>query len=51
MLELEAVRLTSSWAVRPKGQLGTHGWVNGKAWNVQYIKAATAEQAIRKATK
>lgn len=49
MIELEATRLNGgTWAVRPKGQLGTCGWYP-QPWTVAYVKAATAEEAIRKA--
>jgi len=48
-MTLEAVELRDGrWAVRPVGQLGTCGWYP-KAWTVQYIKARSAEEAIRKA--
>lgn len=49
MLELEATQLNGGrWAVRPKGQLGTCGWYP-QPWTVAYVKAATADEAIRKA--
>ena len=48
--QLEATEIRpSEYAVRPKGALGTHGWIKGKPWQVQYIKANSAEQAIKKA--
>ena len=48
--QLEATEIRhSEYAVRPKGALGTHGWIKGKPWQVQYIKANSAEQAIEKA--
>lgn len=34
------------YAVRPEGCLGTCGWKDGVAWEVQYVKAATEEEAI-----
>jgi len=47
---MEAVYLRDNlWAVRPKGALGTCGWINGIAWTVQYIRAKSAEEALRKA--
>lgn len=47
---MEAVHLRDNlWAVRPKGALGACGWVEGKAWTVQYIRARSAEEALRKA--
>ena len=27
-----------TYVVRPKGALGTGGWINGKPWAVEYIK-------------
>ena len=48
--QLEAVEIgPRKYVVRPKGALGTHGWIKGKPWQVQYIKADSAEQAIEKA--
>ena len=45
--QLEATEIRHrEYAVRPKGALGTHGWIKGKAWQIQYIKAGSAEQAI-----
>lgn len=35
------------WAVRPEGQLGTIGWYP-EPWEVVYVKACSAEEAIRK---
>ena len=47
--ELEADQLSSGrWAVRPKGQLGTCGYYP-YAWTVAYVKAFTAEGAIKRA--
>lgn len=37
------------WAVRPAGCLGTCGWLNGKPWQVIYVNARTAQEALRKA--
>lgn len=48
--QMEATQISpGQYAVRPKGALGTHGWIKGKPWQVQYIKATSAEQAIEKA--
>ena len=48
--QLEATEIRhSEYAVRPKGALGTHGWIKGKPWQVQYIKADSAKQAIEMA--
>ena len=53
--ELEAIALLehtpskACWCIRPKGCLGTCGWINGKAWKAVYIKAKTPEKAILKA--
>lgn len=50
-IKLEATHLRGDqWAVRPEGQLGTCGW-RPKAWTVQYVKAACAEDAVRKASR
>lgn len=47
---LEATELRAGYfAVRPKGALGTHGWINNRPWEVQYIKAASAEKAVETA--
>jgi len=47
--ELEATHLQGrGWAVRPKGQLGTMGW-HPFPWDVVYVNAGSAEEAIRKA--
>ena len=37
-MQLTAVRLRDCWAIRPKGALGTCGWINGVPWTVQYVK-------------
>ena len=48
-MKLEATLLRNGeYAVRPQSQLGTCGWYP-KAWTVQYIKAASSQEAIRKA--
>ena len=48
--QLEATELRpGTYAVRPKNSLGTHGWINNKPWQVQYIKAGSSELAIEKA--
>jgi hypothetical protein len=46
--ELEATKLSTHWAVRPKGSLGTCGF-HPKAWQVCYVKAPNAQAAIAKA--
>ena len=39
-MEYEATHLRDdSYAVRPKGALGTCGWINGIAWTVVYVTA------------
>lgn len=48
MYELEATELCNCWAVKPKGQLGTCGFYP-VAWVVAYVKARSAEEAIKKA--
>lgn len=46
---LHATPLTRNrYAVRPAGQLGTHGWYPFP-WSVVYVMAATESEAIRKA--
>lgn len=47
---LEATQLSRCWAVSPLGQLGTCGFYP-VPWTVQYIKAHTREEAIRRAHK
>lgn len=48
---LEATYLRGNrWAVRPKGNLGTCGWINGIPWTVRYVNARSAEEAVRKCT-
>jgi hypothetical protein len=47
-MKLEATRLRNGWAVRPEDQLGTCGFYP-RAWQVCYVKAATAQDAIKKA--
>lgn len=50
-MKLEAVHLRDNrWAVRPEGQLGTCGW-SPQAWNVEYVNARSAQEAIQKASK
>lgn len=47
-IELEAVHLRGrTYAVRPKGQLGTCGW-HPVPWIVEYIKASSEKEAIKK---
>ena len=36
--EWVATRLRNGWALRPKGTVGTCGWINGKPWQVIYTK-------------
>ena len=49
-MKLDAVRLRNGeWCVRPQGQLGTCGW-HPKAWTAQFVRAASADAAIRKVT-
>jgi len=37
-MTLTATRLRDCWAIRPKGCLGTCGWINGAGWEVKYVK-------------
>ncbi len=49
-MEYEATYLGDNrYAVRPKGALGTCGWIANTPWDVQYIKAAHASKALHKA--
>lgn len=36
-VQRDATRLRTGWAIRPKGQLGTCGWINGEPWTVIYL--------------
>lgn len=48
-IKMEAVNLRGNrWAVRPLGQLGTCGWYPA-AWQVKYVTARSATEALRKA--
>jgi hypothetical protein len=48
-MKLEATHLRGNlWAVKPENQLGTCGWYP-RPWTVQYIRARSAEEAVRKA--
>jgi len=49
-LEAEFLR-DKRWAVRPKGALGTCGWIDGKAWSVRFVTASCAEHAVALAEK
>ena len=49
-LELEATRLSKSWAIRPAGAVGTMGW-HPVAWEVVYVSGNSAADAISKAKK
>lgn len=50
-MKLEATKLRDDrWAVRPDGQLGTCGF-HPEPWTVIYVKARTADEAIKKAEK
>lgn len=47
-MEYEATHLSGRrWVVRPKGALGTCGWINGKAWTAFYVTADSAFAAVR----
>lgn len=52
-VDMSAVRLhfkdgAYTYAVRPRGQLGTVGWAP-VPWVVQYVKAHTEKEALQKA--
>lgn len=47
---LDAVQMRDGkWCVRPMGVCGTHGWYYGRSWTAVFLKAPSAEVAIRKA--
>ena len=49
-MEMEATHLRGrTYAIRPKGALGTCGW-SPKPWTVIYVQANSALEAIRKGT-
>ena len=49
-MNLEATHLRGNrYAVRPAGALGTCGWIDGKTWQVAYVSAKNAADAVRKA--
>lgn len=48
--QLEATHLRDRrYAVRPKGCLGTCGWIGDFAWTVVYVNARSEREAVRKA--
>lgn len=50
-VEMEATHLSGSkYAVRPRGQLGTCGFYPCP-WTVQYVRARTPEDAVRRGQK
>lgn len=54
LIELEATHLRDNrYAVRPKGCLGTCGWISYKdasiPWTVIYVNARNETEALRKA--
>ena len=36
--DLVAERLRQCWVIRPRGTVGTCGWINGKPWTAQFTK-------------
>lgn len=48
---LEATRLRDCFCVRPKGALGTVGWINGLPWEARFVKASSEREAIAKVRK
>ena len=51
-MKLEATHMRGTlYAVRPEGACGTCGWINGKAWTVDYVKARTPQEAIDKSAR
>jgi len=49
MYDRYKIIVTRDSAVRPQGALGTCGWAP-EPWTVQYVRARSAEEALRKAT-
>lgn len=50
--EYEATALPGKrYAVRPVGALGTCGWINGIPWQVQFILADSAREALQQAAR
>lgn len=48
--QLQAEHINGNvWVVRPKGCLGTMGWVRGRAWDAVLVKARDASEAIERA--
>lgn len=48
--ELEATKLRNGrYAIRPKGCLGTCGWIDNIPWSVTYVNAHCEQEAINKA--
>ncbi len=48
-MDLEATHMRGRlYAVRPRGTLGTCGWINNQPWSVEYITAQSCEDAVRK---
>jgi len=41
-LEWTATRLRNGWVIRPRGALGTCGWINGVAWEALFVKRKPA---------
>lgn len=35
---LTAVRIRNGWVIRPRGALGTCGWINGVGWAARFVK-------------
>lgn len=51
-MTLEATHLRNNrYAVRPKGCLGTCGWIEGKPWTVIYVSARSSVEALKKAVR
>ena len=51
-LKLEALHLRDrKYAVHPVGTVGTCGWIDGKPWQVVFVTASSAADAVRKATR
>jgi hypothetical protein len=48
-MNYEATHLRSRiWAIRPEGALGTMGWVGGQYWEVAFVTADNADDAMRR---
>lgn len=38
---------SDTYIIRPEGALGTCGWIQGKPWDIWYVKPKEAQRALR----